>query len=264
MNPLMRITPLIVPFSLLFASGLAAQNAPAPAAVAQRLDTPQARVFVATLQPRTPSIAKNGHATNRVLIYLDNGVMTRKEGEQSTSIEFRRGDVRWRPASGAYIAENISDHPIRILEVDLKGPPAGPAPVSKLDPVKVDGKHYKVEFENEHVRVLRIHFGAREKGETHEHILNRVVFYLNDQTAREGGRRAHGRRRDTRGGECLRSSRRQNRRRAEVAKAAKTHPTPSPRRPARITNQSPSRVDVRSCRRDRARCRFASTCDGMP
>ena len=38
-------------------------------------------------------------------------------------------------------------------------------------------------LENEYVRVLRIHFGPREKGERHEHILNRVVFYVNDQTA---------------------------------------------------------------------------------
>jgi hypothetical protein len=177
----MRITRLIVPCVLLLTSGLGAQNPPAPAAITPRLDTPQARVIVATLQPRTPSIARTGHATNRVLIYLDDGVMTRQEGDQSTKIEFHRGDVRWRPASGAYTAENIGDHPIRILEVDLKGPPAGPAPVSKLDPVTVDGRHYKVEFENEQVRVLRVHYEAHEKGQTHEHILNRVVLYLNDQ-----------------------------------------------------------------------------------
>jgi hypothetical protein len=175
--------PLVVLLPLMSMPVLEAQNPAAAAAITPRLDTPQARVFVATLQPRTPAVAKDGHATHRVLIYLDNGVMTRKEGDQTTKIEFRRGDVRWRPASGAYIAENVSDHPVRILEIDLKGPPAGPAPVSKLDPAKVDSKHYKVEFENEHVRVLRIRFGPREKGETHEHILNRVVFYLNDQTA---------------------------------------------------------------------------------
>src|SRR4029077_19245289 len=103
----MRTTPLNTLFALSLVSGLQAQAPPAPAAITPRLDTAQARVIVATLQPRTPSIAKNGHATNRVLIYLDNGVMTRKEGDQSTTIEFRRGDVRWRPASGAYIAENI-------------------------------------------------------------------------------------------------------------------------------------------------------------
>jgi hypothetical protein len=173
---------LIAPFALLLMPGLEAQNPPTPS-ISPRLDTPQVRVIVATLQPRTPADAKNGHATDRVLIYLDDGVMTRTEGNQTTKIEFHRGDVRWRPASGAYIAENVSDHPIRILEIDLKGPPAGPAPVSKLDPVKTDPKHYKVELENEHVRVLRIHFGPHEKGETHEHILNRVVLNLNDQTS---------------------------------------------------------------------------------
>src|SRR5258707_1095321 len=177
----MRITLSVALFSLFSLSGLQAQNPPAPAAVTPRLDTPQVRVIVATLQPRTPSIAQSGHATNRVLIYLDDGVMTRKEGEQTTKIEFHRGDVRWRPASGAYTAENISDRPIRILEVDLKGPPAGPAPVTKLDPATVDSAHYKVELENEYVRVLRIHYGPHEKGQNHEHILNRVVLYLNDQ-----------------------------------------------------------------------------------
>jgi hypothetical protein len=177
----MRITRLGILFTLLLSSGLRAQNAPAPAAVTPRLDTPQVRVIVATLQPRTPSIARTGHATDRVLIYLDDGVMTRKEGDQTATIEFHRGDVRWRPASGAYTAENISDHPIRILEVDLKGPPNGPLPVTKLDPTIVDAEDYKVAFENEHVRVLRIHFGPHEKSPMHEHSLNRVVLYLNDQ-----------------------------------------------------------------------------------
>lgn len=167
-----------------FALTLGAQNPPAPAAITPKLDTSQARVYVATLQPRTPSIAKTGHATNRVLVYLDNGVMTRQEGEGAVQkIEFHRGDVRWRPASGAYVAENISDHPIRILEIDLKGKPAGPAPVSKLDAATVDAKHYKVELENDQIRVLRIHYDAHDKGAEHEHILNRVVVYLNDQAA---------------------------------------------------------------------------------
>src|SRR5437899_10839021 len=108
MNCLMRRIRLVGPVAFAGVSVLAAQDRSAPA-IAPRLDTAQARVIVATLQPRTPAVAKNGHATNRVLIYLDDGVMTREEGGQSTRIEFRRGDVRWRPASGAYIAENIAD-----------------------------------------------------------------------------------------------------------------------------------------------------------
>ena len=177
----MRTTAITETLAILSVSSLAIQNPPAPATITPRLDTPQARVIVATLQPRTPSVASTGHATNRVLIYLDDGVMTRKEGDQSATIEFHRGDVRWRPASGPYVAENISDHPIRILEIDLKGAPAAPARTSALDPVAVDAAHYKVILENEQVRVLRVHYGAHEKGQTHEHILNRVVLYLNDQ-----------------------------------------------------------------------------------
>jgi hypothetical protein len=178
-----RFLPVGASIAAALVAALQAQNPPAPAAITPKLDTPQARVIVATLQPRTPSIAANGHATNRVLIYLDTGTMTRTEGARTETIEFHRGDVRWRPASGAYTAENTSDHPIRILEIDLKGAPSGTARSSALDPTVVDAKHYKVEFENEQVRVLRIHFDARDRGATHEHILNRVVVYLNDQPA---------------------------------------------------------------------------------
>jgi hypothetical protein len=161
--------------------GLWAQNAPT-VAIDNKLDTPQVRVYIATLPPNTPVPSRTGHATNRVLIYLDTGLMTRQDGgDKVQKIEFHRGDVRWRPASGAYVAENISDHPIRILEIDLKGKSTGPAPVSKLDPTVVDAKHYKVEFENDKVRVLRIHYDPHDKGQLHEHILNRVVLDLNDQ-----------------------------------------------------------------------------------
>jgi hypothetical protein len=169
--------------ALAIAAMVAAQNPPSTAAVENKLDTPQARVYVATLQPHTPVPSRNGHATDRVLIYLDNGVMTRQDGDgQPQRIEFHRGEVRWRPASGAYVAENIGDRPIRILEIDLKAKPAGPAPVSTLDPTVVDARHYRVEFENGEVRVLRVHYDAHDKGAEHEHLLNRVVLYLNDQT----------------------------------------------------------------------------------
>jgi quercetin dioxygenase-like cupin family protein len=175
----MRIAPLVFA-TISFAAALQAQNAPA-VSVTPRLDTPQARVIVATLQPHAPVVASAGHATNRVLIYLDDGAMRTVEGERSTNVEFRRGDVRWRPAGGPYTAENLTDRPIRILEIDLKGAPAAPAPPLALDPATVDARHYKVVFENDQVRVLRVHYEAREKGEMHEHALNRVVVYLNDQ-----------------------------------------------------------------------------------
>lgn len=39
----------------------------------------------------------------------------------------------------------------------------------ELDPVKLDPKHYHVEFENERVRVLRVHYGPGEKSVMHSH-----------------------------------------------------------------------------------------------
>jgi hypothetical protein len=175
---------VLVASTLLAPAGqtLLAQAAPVRAAITEKLDHEKARVYVATLQPHAPSASPNGHATNRVLIYLDDGVMTRREGNGAPeTIQFHRGDVRWRPASGAYVAENTSDRPIRILEIDLKTRPSGPAPTTKLDPTVVDAAHYKVALENDQVRVLRIHFEGREASAEHEHILNRVVLYLNDQ-----------------------------------------------------------------------------------
>jgi quercetin dioxygenase-like cupin family protein len=44
------------------------------------------------------------------------------------------------------------------------------------DPVEVDSGHYKVEFENERVRVLRVKYGPREKSVMHSHPETISVF----------------------------------------------------------------------------------------
>jgi mannose-6-phosphate isomerase-like protein (cupin superfamily) len=51
------------------------------------------------------------------------------------------------------------------------------------DPVKVDPKHYTVIFENDSVRVLRIHYAPGEKSVMHHHPQSVAVF-LHDQTAK--------------------------------------------------------------------------------
>lgn len=48
------------------------------------------------------------------------------------------------------------------------------------DPVKVDPKHYKVVFENDRVRVLKIHYGPHEKSVMHSHP-DGVVTFLTDE-----------------------------------------------------------------------------------
>ena len=51
------------------------------------------------------------------------------------------------------------------------------------DPVKADPKHYKVELENEKVRVLRIRYGPNEKSEMHSHPAG-VAIFLTEQRSR--------------------------------------------------------------------------------
>ena len=60
---------------------------------------------------------------------------------------------------------------------------AQPARGGKADPVKVDPKHYKVEFENEKVRILRISYAPGEKSVMHYHP-DSVAVFLNDAKAR--------------------------------------------------------------------------------
>lgn len=51
--------------------------------------------------------------------------------------------------------------------------------VMAQDPVKVDAKHYTVEFENSQVRVLRIKYGPHEKSIMHRHP-NAVAIFVTD------------------------------------------------------------------------------------
>jgi quercetin dioxygenase-like cupin family protein len=51
------------------------------------------------------------------------------------------------------------------------------------DPVKVDPKHYTVEFENDKVRVLRINYAPGEKSVMHNHP-NAVAVFLADAGGR--------------------------------------------------------------------------------
>ena len=51
------------------------------------------------------------------------------------------------------------------------------------DPTKVDSKHYKVEFENDQMRVLRISYGPHEKSVMHSHPEG-VVIFLTDAKGR--------------------------------------------------------------------------------
>lgn len=55
--------------------------------------------------------------------------------------------------------------------------------VQAQDPVKVDSAHYKVEFENDQVRVLRIKVGPHEKSVMHKHP-DAVAIFMTDASGK--------------------------------------------------------------------------------
>ena len=58
---------------------------------------------------------------------------------------------------------------------------ASVVPAMAQDAVQVDSKHYKVEFENDQVRVLRITYAPHEKSVMHGHPANVAVFLTDGQ-----------------------------------------------------------------------------------
>jgi quercetin dioxygenase-like cupin family protein len=172
----MRNLTLLSPLLLAVAAGLWAQG---PQVL---LENEQARVVKALDQPHHKG-QPHEHKMNRVMIYLTPGRQEiTPQGGKTAVLEFKAGDVKWSPASGIHVSEISSDQPVTIVEVELKKPGGADKKVNAaLDPVKVDPKDYKVEFENSQVRVVRVKIGAHQKVPLHEHVLNRVVVYVTDQ-----------------------------------------------------------------------------------
>jgi quercetin dioxygenase-like cupin family protein len=165
-------------FGFVFMAALALFAADNP----PKIDNDQARVLIVSSAPYVNS-ALHKHDMNRVMIYLDAGKMTLTDpnGKVET-LNFKAGEALWSPAGGLHTSLNVSGHAVRIVEVELKSKPgrASTLKQSALDPIKVDPKRYKVELENDQVRVFRVRYEPQEKGVTHEHALNRAVTFITD------------------------------------------------------------------------------------
>jgi hypothetical protein len=168
---------------LLAAAAVSALRAQSPNNV--KIDNGQVRVIAATDPPHRKGRVHE-HTMNRVMIYLDAGrqditdAATGKVEHQS----WKAGEVRWSPARGPHTSENVGGNTFRIIEIELNGKPGSPRPAPPLDPLKVAPKNYKLEFENEQVRVLRVKYAPHEKGVLHEHVMNRVSVPLTEESLR--------------------------------------------------------------------------------
>jgi quercetin dioxygenase-like cupin family protein len=166
--------------TLLSVAGLVFSAEPAKTPI----DDADVRVLDVVEQPhaKTPM---HEHKANRVMIYRNAGAQSfRYEDGRTKTLTFSENEVKWSPIEGKHIAEVTTEKPVNIIEIELKKPGSGKTITTPLDPLKIDRKHYKLEFENDQVRVFRVKIGPGESTPMHEHQLKRVNVYLTDANVR--------------------------------------------------------------------------------
>ncbi len=169
----MRNTVLFLSLSLV--GGLLAEEI-----IKRPVDNDDVRILDVVVQPHEKT-KMHEHKANRVMIYRNAGAQNFEyEGGRKAVLKFKDNEVKWSPMDGMHAAEVSTPKPVNIVEIELKKPGAGKTITTALDPVKVDPKHYKVEFENDQVRVTHVTFGPHESAPMHEHQLKRIVLYLTD------------------------------------------------------------------------------------
>jgi quercetin dioxygenase-like cupin family protein len=102
---------------------------------------------------------------------------------KTREVESKAGQAIWSDPE-KHSSEDLGGKPGEVIQVELKKKPAAAMttiPASE-DSVKVDPKHYKVEFQNDRVRVLRIKYRPKEKSVMHSHPASVAVFLTDGQS----------------------------------------------------------------------------------
>ena len=125
------------------------------------------------------------HDMSRVMIYLQSGKQRfeYQDGRKPAVFDFKAGQVVWSPPTGMHLGQ-VMDHDFNIIEIELKTKGSDKAMTEKLDPLKVDPRDYKLEFENPQVRVLRVTIPAHGVVPMHAHSTDRVTVFLTDENFR--------------------------------------------------------------------------------
>jgi len=126
------------------------------------------------------------HKVNRVMVYLEGGRQhfEYKDGRKPADFDWKPGQVDWSEPEGIHSPEVVTDEAFNIVELELKKPGAAAPQASSKDALKVDRKHYHLEFDKPQVRVLRLKLAPHEKTPLVENARNTVVVFVNDQEFR--------------------------------------------------------------------------------
>lgn len=155
----------------MLAAGMALAQDPAvvdPAHVKVEFQSEQVRVLRIRLGPHE-KLPFHGHPARVIVFLTDNHNRSRTADGKVQEMNARAGQVLWtEPLTLPHVVET-GDRATETIEVELVGKPGAALPAPSPDPVKVDPKHCKVEFENDLVRVLRWTVPPHEKVPLHEH-----------------------------------------------------------------------------------------------
>ncbi len=132
------------------------------------------RVLRINYGPKEKSVMHK-HPAGVVVYLTDQNAKFTLPGGKSQEESGKAGAAAWTPA-GAHLPENLGDKPLEVILVELKARPAAAKSSMAEDPLKTDPRIYKVEVENDRVRVLRVKVGPHEKTTMHAHPANVVVF----------------------------------------------------------------------------------------
>ncbi|HYK87862.1 MAG TPA: cupin domain-containing protein [Acidobacteriota bacterium] len=178
------------PLVLFILSGLACATALAqdPATVAGNqckvgFENEYVRVLHWTTSPHEKTAMHEHPAMVTVALSGGKERFTSPDGKSSI-VENKAGQASWSNPE-KHSSEDLSDKRGEVIQVELKKKPgaAMTALPSAEDSVKVDPKHYRVDFQNDRVRVVRIKYGPNEKSVMHAHPAS-VAIYLTDGQAK--------------------------------------------------------------------------------
>ena len=143
------------------------------------IDNAKVRVLSTTVQPGETT-AVDRPELNRVVVWLQQGSgnSISADGHES-KMYWNKNEAEWEPAGTAHRVKLDGKVPVSAIIVELNAKGRGrDAAKSPQNPWLVDPKHYRMDFENDDVRVTRVNIGPKESTPLHEHSLNRVVIYL--------------------------------------------------------------------------------------
>ena len=147
------------------------------------------RVTRETMGPHDTMPMHEHTAPGAVIVLLTdrNNRLTSPKGK-SENPHNKAGEIQWAgPAT--HRSENLNNAPFEAVRIEPKmvAGPLKKLPVEKTDATLVDPEAYKVEFENEYVRAIRVTIGPNANmPNLHTHpAAGAVVVYLTDQNMRQ-------------------------------------------------------------------------------